>query len=614
MSSPTAEIIAFLRKRLPVIDFNEESPPERDVVERFQALARGDKPIDDLVLFVHRCFARSRNRHVIVRGESGTGKSTLLRAFPTMIATEPHDSRPYSAIYFDVNSVGPDDSRGLIESLLALCERQSELLLCVDGFANLFPRPNGQNNLHLLGLLAQLPSLRLLTTMTNSQFETSMAEQALLRDWFEVVELVEPDDPTLLRICSLHVARRTQNVSFGVDPEFASLAIKAGHNFLINDSNPGKSIRLIDRAIENLKFDQALRPDRSATLDSQQVHSAVQEISGIDVTRFRETQSDNIKDLLSELVFGQPEATAVMARELEMFRSGLNDPRKPASVIMLAGTTGVGKTELAKAVCQLYSQSKQLRIFTMGNYTEPHSVSSIIGVPPGYVGHENGGQIVNQLLADPFSVFLLDEAEKAHANVWKPFLNLFDEGWIVDQRGQKAYARNAIFLITTNAGEKVARQHFEREEPYDSIVDKVKQAILRYRPERGNQPVFNEQFLARVNEVIVFRPLDLQTFEEITAAQLKVLKQRWWNNLGLEIVIDPEIVPLVAGYCYQKNQASQDREGGRLVRHTLKSTLEAHLLDYVRTTVQTTRVNIQSVLDTPPQTTSNLKASFRFKR
>ncbi|MBR9800810.1 hypothetical protein GYB59_03515 [bacterium] len=114
--------------------------------------------------------------------------------------------------------------------------------------------------------------------------------------------------------------------------------------------------------------------------------------------------------------------------------------------------------------------------------------------------------------------------------------------------------------------------------------------------------------------MIVFRPLDSQTLEEITAAQLKVLKQRWRNNLGMEIVIDPEIVPLVAGYCHQKNQASQDREGGRLVRHTLKSTLEAQLLDYIRTTVQTTRVNIQSVFDTSPQTASELKASFRFKR
>jgi ATP-dependent Clp protease ATP-binding subunit ClpA len=123
-------------------------------------------------------------------------------------------------------------------------------------------------------------------------------------------------------------------------------------------------------------------------------------------------------------------------------------------VLLFAGMTGVGKTELAKRIAELYSTSKRLTTYAMGNFTEPHSVSGIIGVPPGYVGHEDGGRLINELNADPYSVFLLDEAEKCHPNVWKPFLNLFDEGWIMGHRGVKAHADRAIFILTTNAGDK----------------------------------------------------------------------------------------------------------------------------------------------------------------
>ena len=106
--------------------------------------------------------------------------------------------------------------------------------------------------------------------------------------------------------------------------------------------------------------------------------------------------------------------------------------------ILLSGPTGVGKTEMAKALARFYSASKKLKTYTLGNCVEPHSVATIIGVPPGYVGHDQGGRLVNEMNADPYCVFLLDEADKAHPEVWRPFLNLFDEGWVVDQRGVRA--------------------------------------------------------------------------------------------------------------------------------------------------------------------------------
>src|SRR5690606_11550156 len=129
---------------------------------------------------------------------------------------------------------------------------------------------------------------------------------------------------------------------------------------------------------------------------------------------------------LKASVVGQTEAVEVVATELKLIKAGLTEPDRPASVLLFAGMTGVGKTELAKALAWLYSPMGRLHVYSMGNFTKPHTVSGIIGVPPGYVCHDHGGRLVNELNADPYAVFLLDEAEKAHPNMWKPFLNLFD--------------------------------------------------------------------------------------------------------------------------------------------------------------------------------------------
>ena len=163
----------------------------------------------------------------------------------------------------------------------------------------------------------------------------------------------------------------------------------------------------------------------------------------------------------------------------------------------------------------------------MGNYTEPHSVSGIIGVPPGYVGHEHGGRLINELNADPYSVFLLDEAEKAHPNVWKPFLNLFDEGWIEDQRGIRAHADRAIFILTTNAGDQTIAQMARSGRSEDEISEHVKNTLSRVRHERSSQPVFTPQFLARIRRILVFAPLNESAMTGICRKQVQTMQSLW---------------------------------------------------------------------------------------
>ena len=295
-----------------------------------------------------------------------------------------------------------------------------------------------------------------------------------------------------------------------------------------------------------------------------------------ETTLLGEADQPDFEAALSCDIFGQPDAVATVAAELRLIRAGLVDPDKPASVLMFAGMTGVGKTELAKRLAELYSTSRRLQTYPMGNFTEPHSVSGIIGVPPGYVGHDQGGRLVNDLNSDPYSVFLLDEGEKAHPNIWVPFLNLFDEGWLIDQRGRKAYADRAIFVLTTNAGADAISQMTASGHSPEEIENRVRQILSKVRHERSSQPVFTPQFLARIRKVIVFRPLDLPAMLGICRKLAGNLQTAWRRRRDKSLQVAEDVLVGIAGRGHDLNAKSGGREGGRIIRKLL-SEMEARV-------------------------------------
>lgn len=260
-------------------------------------------------------------------------------------------------------------------------------------------------------------------------------------------------------------------------------------------------------------------------VDAEDIAQIVAKWTGIPVTRMMQSEKEKLLQLEDELhkrVIGQDEAIEAVSDAIRRSRTGLSDERKPIGSFLFLGTTGVGKTELAKALAEfLFDDENMMTRIDMSEYQERHTVSRLVGAPPGYVGYDEGGQLTEAVRRKPYSVVLLDEIEKAHPDVFNILLQVLDDGRLTDNKGRLANFKNTIVIMTSNLGSDIIRQEFEhltdynREELVDKTHTKVMELLkLSLRPE----------FLNRIDEVILFQPLRQAQIREIVKLQLKMIE------------------------------------------------------------------------------------------
>ncbi len=523
-----------------------------------------------------RALHRSTDHHVLITGLPGVGRTTLLRELARRAATgEIPFLRRKRFVRVDCRGVAPEQSEKQLTGLISTVSGRTDVVICVDGLGALLRGPDGVRHNLLLRSALIASKLHLIGVLTGHDYEDLIGTDYELLELTTRIEVAEPD-----RVTASDMARRAARELAGrFDVEVCDAAVRravvlAG-DFVRRHRLPRSAVKVLQRACENLDYDRVHAGDRAtAGIGADEVVRAVAELSRVPVG-----QLGGVKDaldyegLLAERVLGQDEAVRALAQELRRISSGLAAVTPgPASVMLFAGLTGVGKTELAKAVADLYSASKRLQTYPMGNFTEPHSVSAFLGSPPGYVGHSSGGRLINELNADPYCVVLLDEAEKAHPEVLRPFLNLFDEGWIIDQRGIKAYGDRAIFILTTNAGHDVIAR-LAREASQEESATAVR-AALREIVTRHNEPVFTSELLARIRRVVVFRPLDLAAMEGICRKEIDRQHAFWREKRDKELVVAEEIVQYVARTGDRLNVRADGREGGRIIAKLLGEMVE----------------------------------------
>lgn len=314
----------------------------------------------------------------------------------------------------------------------------------------------------------------------------------------------------------------------------AEQAEKAGDYGKVAEIRYGKiaeAQRQLDAFQQKMKETQGEQSLLKEEVDSEDIAEVVAKWTGIPVTRMLQSEREKLLNLEEELgkrVAGQEEAITALSDAVRRSRAGLQDPKRPIGSFIFMGTTGVGKTELSKALADyLFNDENAMVRIDMSEYQERHSVSRLIGAPPGYVGYDEGGQLTEAVRRKPYAVILLDEIEKAHPDVFNILLQVLDDGRLTDNKGRVANFKNTIVIMTTNIGSAIIQENFEKitDENYFEVIENTKEEVVALL-KKSVRP----EFVNRIDEIIMFRPLSRNDILKIVNIQVDLIRKRLEEN------------------------------------------------------------------------------------
>jgi len=356
----------------------------------------------------------------------------------------------------------------------------------------------------------------------------------------------------------------------------------------------GKIIGM-EKEIADLKNQIELKRSKGSLVQeevrSEDIAEVVAKWTGIPVSRMLESEKEKLLRLEDELhkrVVGQDEAISAVADAVRRSRAGLQDQKRPVGSFIFLGTTGVGKTELARALAEfLFNDENLLTRIDMSEYQERHSVSRLIGAPPGYIGYDEGGQLTEAVRHKPYSVVLLDEIEKAHPDLFNLLLQVLDDGRLTDNKGRTVNFRNVIIIMTSNLGSEIIRDKMDKwknnmpENEAESLRKELFDLLRRsLRPE----------FLNRVDEIVMFRPLDLKQIREIVKIQLENVRKTLENN-NLKLEVSDAAIDWLAKHGYDPQSGA--RPVKRLIQKEIINELSKEIISGKIMKENTVAVNVE---------------------
>lgn len=311
-------------------------------------------------------------------------------------------------------------------------------------------------------------------------------------------------------------------------------------------------------------------------VEPESIAEVVAKWTGIPVKRMLESEKEKLirmEDVLHKRIVGQDEAISAVSDAIRRSRAGLQDSRRPIGSFLFMGTTGVGKTELAKALAEfLFNDENMLTRIDMSEYQERHSVSRLVGAPPGYVGYDEGGQLTEAVRRKPYSVILLDEIEKAHPDVFNILLQVLDDGRLTDNKGRTADFKNTILIMTSNAGSALIQENLSRmdEENREEVLEKTRLEVLEVL-----KSSVRPEFINRIDEIIMFHPLTKQNITDILMLQIEGVK-KLVGEMGIQLEFTEYAVSYLAKKGYDPSYGA--RPVKRIVQKELVNELAKSLL------------------------------------
>ena len=556
------------------------APPQRggpeailaEIGRDLTALARGKK-LDPVIGREHELqrlaeiLLQRRNANALLVGDAGVGKTCIVEGLAQWAAgpSAPHALRGKRIVEIAIASlVAGTKFRGEFEerldAVIQIAAADPELILFIDEFHTIVGAGSGGQALDASNILKPAlarGSLRLIGATTTQEYDRHLSKDEALARRFQVIRVEEPLRVEAIAILQGLRGRFEGHYGLRVSDEAIEAAVDLSSRYLPERRLPAKAVDLIDQtcarrllgAVSGAADASAAVPPDEVAAESPAAQIARRDIAAIVSERCRipfnlVNQGDRERILglpvfLQERVFGQSAAVARIAGMLTKAYSGLKDPRRPIASFLFVGATGVGKTEMARALAEyLFVRAECLHRFDMTEYGEKHQIARLLGAPPGYVGHEDEGQLTSAVRRRPASVVLLDEVEKAHPDVIMLLLQILDEGELTDGHGKRASFREAIIVMTTNLKPDLSRGRplgFQRGDDAspDAPGGEPDEALRE-----GLRDRFRPELLGRVGAVVSFRPLDAAAARAIAEKTISAVLARLEAQGGLRALPD----------------------------------------------------------------------------
>lgn len=542
------------------------------------AVSGGIDPVvgrsDELLRTVQILSRRTKNNPVLV-GEPGVGKTAVAEGLAISIVrgTAPAELNRKRLVSLDIPAMlagtkyrGDFEER--VKAVLKDVKRAGDVILFIDELHTIIGAGSAEGAIDAANILK--PALgrgevQIIGATTPAEYRRHIEKDTALERRFQPVHVSEPDRTNTLEMLRSTKEGLEKHHCVMIDPQALNSAYELSVRYINDRFLPDKAIDLLDEAAASVHVSG--RSDR--LVHSSDVAEVVSRWTNIPVTGISRDESDRLINLEAELkkrIIGQDEAVAAVSRAIRRSRVGLKSPDRPVGSFIFLGPTGVGKTELCRALAAcVYGDEKSLIRFDMSEYMEKHSVSRLIGSPPGYIGFEEGGQLTEKVRSKPWSVVLFDEIEKAHRDIWGILLQIMDDGHLTDSTGRRVDFSNTVIVMTSNIGAKTIT---ERRAPIgfsgsetgadDNINNKIKEEL---------RATFTPEFLNRIDETIIFGKLGQREIFSITENMLSEIQRRF-HALGLSLDVTEETVKKLA------EKGFDEKFGARPLRRTLQHSIE----------------------------------------
>ena len=515
---------------------------------------------------------RSKNNPVLI-GEPGVGKTAVAEGIAAYIAGSdaPDSMAGKRLVALDLPALlagtkyrGDFEER--VKAVLKDVKKAGDVILFIDEMHTMIGAGSAEGAIDAANILK--PALgrgevQIIGATTPEEYRRHIEKDAALERRFQPVKIAEPSRGDSLKM--LGAVRQSLEKHHGVKISDAALtaAVDLSARYINDRFLPDKAIDLADEAAAHI------RVSGGGLVTAEDIAGIVSLWTGIPVANLSADETKrlcNMESILHRRVIGQNEAVTAVSRAIRRGRVGLSDPNRPIGSFLFLGPTGVGKTELCRALAEaVFGESDAMIRLDMSEYMEKHAVSKLIGSPPGYVGYEDGGQLTERVRRKPWSVVLFDEIEKAHEDVWGILLQIMDDGRLTDSAGRVVSFRNTIIVMTSNVGAKSISDGRPRMGFTPDGGDEAQ--LMRARINEELRRTFKPEFLNRIDETIVFRRLSRAEIRSIAERMLLTVAERF-KALGMTLSVPDQVVDFLAERGYD------EKYGARPLRRAIRSMIE----------------------------------------